>query len=47
MHYMQSGALEDVVKACQLEIIELKRIVDELRFLTLDSNAQLFSICLI
>lgn len=39
---MQAGALEDVVKASQLEIIELKHTVGELRYLTSKLNAQLF-----
>lgn len=43
---MQAGALEDVVKASQLEIIELQHTVNELRYLTLESNAPLFAICL-
>jgi hypothetical protein len=43
---VQAGALEDVVKASQLEIIELQHTVNELRYLTLESNAKLFVICL-
>lgn len=29
---MQAGALEDIIKQSQLEIIELKHTVDELRY---------------
>lgn len=43
MHYMQAGALEDVVKTSQLEIIELKHTVDQLRYLASGSNARLIT----
>lgn len=32
---MQAGALENIIKQSQLEIIELKHTVDELRYLLL------------
>lgn len=34
LHCVQAGALEDVVKASQLEIIELQHNVDKLRYCT-------------
>lgn len=40
---VQAGALENVVRASQLEIIELQHTVDELRYLTLESDTELLS----
>jgi len=45
---VQAGALEDVVKASQLEIIELKHTVGELRYMTNNRiKTQLFAIRLV
>lgn len=34
MYCLQAGALENVVKASQLEIIDLRHTIDELRYIT-------------
>ena len=44
-HCVQASALENVVKASQIEIIELQHTVDELRYLTSESYTDMFAMC--